>query len=80
MALFKVVVEAYVASRELDQATLSRLAFWAHELGDKEVATITADDIDAALCGLPSADGSPPVSAKPRAAVNRSRARPSIAT
>jgi integrase len=52
MALFKVVVEAFVASRELDQATLSRLAFWADELGEKEVAAITADDIDAALLKL----------------------------
>ena len=49
MALFKVVVEAFVASRELDQASLSRLAFWCDELGEKEIAAITADDIDAAL-------------------------------
>jgi len=27
MALFKLVVEAYIPSRELDQATLSRLCF-----------------------------------------------------
>jgi integrase len=52
MAQFKVVVEAYVASRELDQASLGRLAFWADVLGDKEVAAITADDIDAALLKL----------------------------
>jgi len=52
MALFKIVVEAYVASRELDQASLSRLAFWTDELGDKDVAAITADDIDAALLRL----------------------------
>jgi len=52
MALFKVVVEAYVASRELDRATLSRLAFWTDELGEKEIAAIAADDIDAALLRL----------------------------
>lgn len=52
MALFKVVVEAYVASRELDQASLSRLAFWTDELGDKEIAAISADDVDAALLHL----------------------------
>ena len=52
MALFKVVVEAFVASRELDQASLSRLAFWTDELGKKEIAAITADDIDAALLRL----------------------------
>ena len=44
MALFKVVVEAFVASRELDQASLSRLGFWCDELGEKEIAAINADD------------------------------------
>jgi integrase len=52
MALFKVVVEAYVASKELDSASLSRLAFWVDELGDREVAAITADDIDMAMVKL----------------------------
>jgi len=52
MALFEVVVEAFVASRELDQASLSRLAFWTDELGNKEIAAISADDIDAALLRL----------------------------
>ena len=52
MALFKVVVEAFVASRELDQASLSRLAFLVDVLGEKEIADITADDIDAALLRL----------------------------
>jgi hypothetical protein len=45
MARFQVLVEAHVASRELDQASLSRLAFWVDEVGDREVAAITADDI-----------------------------------
>jgi integrase len=52
MALFKQVVEAFVASRELDQATLSRLAFWVDALGEKEIGAITADDIDTALLKL----------------------------
>jgi integrase len=52
MALFKDVVEAYIASRELDAASLSRLAFWADALGDRDIATITPDDIDAALVRL----------------------------
>lgn len=52
MALFKDVVEAFVASREVDQATLSRLAFWVDTLGEKEIGAITADDIDAALLKL----------------------------
>lgn len=37
MALFKVVVEAYVASREMDQASLSRLVFWVDVLGDRSL-------------------------------------------
>lgn len=52
MALFKVVVEAYVASREFDKASLSRLDFWTDVLGEKEIAAITAEDIDAALLAL----------------------------
>ena len=52
MALFKDVIEAFVASRELDQGTLSRLAFWCDALGEKEVAAITTDDMDAALVKL----------------------------
>jgi integrase len=52
MALFKNVVEAYIASRELDAATLSRLDFWTTVLGEREVATITPEDIDAALVKL----------------------------
>lgn len=52
MALFKQVVEAFIASRELDQATLSRLAFWTDGLGEKEFATITTNEIDAALVKL----------------------------
>jgi integrase len=52
MALFKYVVEAYVASRELDPASLTRLAFWTDVLGEREIAHITPEDIDAALVKL----------------------------
>lgn len=52
MALFKQVIEAYVASRELDMASLSRLAFWRDALGDQEIASITPEDMDAALVKL----------------------------
>jgi integrase len=52
MALYKHVNEAFIASRELDQATLSRLAFWENELGEMEIGAITADDIDTALLKL----------------------------
>ena len=79
MALFKVVVEVYVASRELDQASLSRLAFWTDELGEKEVAAISSDDIDGYF-DSPSAAGSPPASAPPCAPANRSLAAPSTGT
>jgi len=52
MALFKDVVEAFIASRELDPASLSRLAFWTDTLGDREVADITPEDVDQALVRL----------------------------
>lgn len=52
MALFTAVVEAYIASRELDQASLSRLAFWTDVLGEKEMIAITPDDVDLALIKL----------------------------
>jgi integrase len=52
MALFSAVVEAFIASRELDRASLGRLAFWTEHLGGIEVASITPDDIDAALVKL----------------------------
>lgn len=45
-------IDALVASRELDVATLGRLAFWVEALGDKELAEITPDDVDAALVRL----------------------------
>ena len=52
MALFVSVLEAYIASRELDPASLSRLAYWSDVLGDKEITSITPDDVDAALVRL----------------------------
>lgn len=52
MALFKQVVDAYIASKDLDQSTLSRLDFWVDELGDRELVTITAEDVDATLVKL----------------------------
>lgn len=52
MATLSTLVEAFIASREFDAATLSRLAFWAEQLGDKELADITPDDVDAALVRL----------------------------
>ena len=52
MALFSEVVEALVASREWDQATLSRLAFWTDALGEKDLVAITPDDVDLALVKL----------------------------
>lgn len=55
MALFKSVVEAFIASPELDPASLSRLAFWTDTLGDREVADITPEDVDQALGRLADA-------------------------
>jgi len=50
--VFKDAVEAFVASSEWDQGTLSRLAFWVEVLGEREIAAISADDIDAGLLKL----------------------------
>src|SRR5207253_11241253 len=52
MALLKHVNEAFIASRELDAASLSRLAFWMDTLGEREVMQITSEDVDAALVTL----------------------------
>ncbi|HEX4333811.1 MAG TPA: site-specific integrase [Usitatibacter sp.] len=52
MALFSAVVEAFVASKEFDRATLTRLDFWTEALGAMEVAAITPEDIDNALVRL----------------------------
>jgi len=45
-------VEAFLAAREYDNATAGRLAFWVDEVGDKELAQITTDEVDAALIRL----------------------------
>lgn len=52
MALFKQVVEAYIASKDPDAGSLTRLAFWVAVLGHQDVATTTPEDIDAALVKL----------------------------
>jgi len=52
MAALSAVIDAYLASREIDRATLSRLAFWEEELGECELGDITADDVDAAVVRL----------------------------
>jgi hypothetical protein len=60
MALFKDVAEAFIASREWDQATLSRLAFWCDVLGPRDTASITPEDIDAVApeaCGARTIEG-----------------------
>ena len=45
-------VAAFVAAREYDQATLSRLGFWSDQFADRELTEITPDDVDAALVRL----------------------------
>ena len=46
------VVDAFVASREHDRATLARLAFWTEVRGTRELSAITPEDVDAALVRL----------------------------
>lgn len=45
-------IAAFVASRDFDRATLARLAFWEESLGSRDLAEITADDVDLALVRL----------------------------
>ena len=52
MSTLKDVVEAFVAAREYDRATLSRLHFWVQQFGDRELADITPDEVDAAMVRL----------------------------
>jgi integrase len=52
MALFKHVVEAYLASQERSGASLPRLEFWTRALGEKEIAAITPEEVDLALLAL----------------------------
>lgn len=52
MAMFKHVVEAYLASQERSRASLPRLEFWNRALGEKEIAAITPEEVDGALLAL----------------------------
>jgi len=52
LATLSAVVDAFVASREHDRATLGRLAFWVDHLGGRDLAEITPEDVDAALVRL----------------------------
>ena len=52
MATLASVIDAFIASREHDRATLGRLAFWVDCLGGRELSEITPEDVDAALVRL----------------------------
>ena len=52
MPLFNNVVDALVASREWDQATLTRLAYWSEVFWEREVTAISPDEVDAAMVKL----------------------------
>ncbi|MFO8154002.1 hypothetical protein [Thioalkalivibrio sp.] len=52
MSTLKDVVEAFLAAREYDRATLSRLHFSFQKFADRELADITPDAAGAALVGL----------------------------
>lgn len=45
-------IDAFVASREFDPATLCRLSFWSESLGHHDILAITPDMVDAALVQL----------------------------
>jgi len=52
MSTLKETVAAFIAARDFDRATLSRLAFWVDQLGDKPLVDISPDDVDLALVRL----------------------------
>lgn len=52
MATLDALIDAYVASREFDKATLARLAFWREQFGPIELADISPDDVDRAVIVL----------------------------
>ncbi|MCG6897418.1 MAG: site-specific integrase, partial [Thiocapsa sp.] len=71
MATIDATIDAFVASRQLDRATLSRLAFWSEQFGDRELAEITPDDVDAALVRLAERGRLRPVRGQPTEAAGR---------
>jgi hypothetical protein len=52
MATLMHVTEALLASREHDSGAVGRFKFWTEQFGAREIGTITADDVDAALVCL----------------------------
>ncbi len=46
------VIDAFAATRTFDRATLSRLAFWSEQFGEREFRDISEDDIDSAQMQL----------------------------
>lgn len=52
MATLNAVIAGFVAAREYDGATLSRLQFWSDHLGEKELAAISPEEVDNALVAL----------------------------
>ena len=52
MATLDRTIEAFLAAREYDRATMARLRFWSEQFGDRELADITADEVDAAVIRL----------------------------
>lgn len=61
----KSVMDAFTASREFDVATVGRLAFWADQLGGRNLIDITPDDVDAALVALAQRGKLRPVRGQP---------------
>jgi len=45
----KQVIDAFIASREWDRASLGRFQFWADTLGARDIPTITAEEVETAL-------------------------------
>ncbi len=78
MQSLKSVMDAFVASREFDRATLGRLAWWADELGARPLNEITPDDVDAALVRLAQRGKLRPVRGGPAVATGQPLAGSSV--
>jgi hypothetical protein len=52
MPTIDTTIEAFLASKNLDPATISRLGFWSQQFSHKELSDISEEDVDNALVTL----------------------------
>jgi hypothetical protein len=52
MPTIDTTIEAFLASKNFDAATFSRLGFWSQQFSHKELSDISEEDVDNALVTL----------------------------